>query len=257
MLQRLRAPIVLVHGLFGFDRIRVGSWQVKHYFPGIVEHLRAAGNCVAVAQVHPTKSVAQRAQQLKRFIHCEFGTEKVHLVGHSMGGLDSRYMISRLGMENQILTLTTIGTPHRGTAFADWGVKKFSRLLRPLLRFFHLPYQAFFDLMTESCQQFNEEVVDAPNVRYFSIAGKYDARLIGPEWWLPARIVREAEGDNDGVVSVHSARYGERTDIWDADHLNLVNWPNRGARKRGEWLDRAKDYGLLVDRLCELGYGKP
>ena len=257
MLQRLRAPIVLVHGLFGFDRLAVGKWQLKHYFPGIVEHLRENGNSVSVARVHPTKSVAQRAAQLKRFIHCEYGTEQVHVIGHSMGGLDARYMISRLGMENQVLTLTTVGTPHRGTAFADWGVKKFSRLLRPLLRFFHLPHQAFFDLMTESCQQFNEEVPDAPGVRYFSVAGNYDNALLGPEYWFPARIVREAEGENDGVVSVASATYGESTEIWHADHLNLVNWPNRLARKKGTWRDLAPEYGKLVTRLVDLGFGRP
>jgi len=40
-----------------------------------------------------------------------------------MGGLDSRHAISlRLGLAERVLTLTTLGTPHRGTAFADWGV---------------------------------------------------------------------------------------------------------------------------------------
>jgi triacylglycerol lipase len=194
--------------------------------------------------------------QLKRFIETEYGNEAIHLIGHSMGGLDSRYLISKLGMENRILTLTTVGTPHRGSPFADWGVKRFSRVLRPLLRYFHLPHQAFFDLMTESCQQFNEEVPDAPEVRYFSIAGKFDGNLLGPEWWLPAKIVREAEGENDGVVSVASASYGESCEVWEADHLNLVNWPNRRARRRGEWQDRAADYGRLVGRLCELGYAR-
>jgi triacylglycerol lipase len=52
---------------------------------------------------------------------------------------------------------------------------------------------------------------------------------LGPEWVLPYQIVNRAEGPNDGVVSVASAKWGEHTDLWDGDHLNLVNWPNRMA----------------------------
>ena len=52
-----------------------------------------------------------------------------------MGGLDARYLISRLGMADRVLSLTTLGTPHRGTSFADWGVSRLQRYLRPLLEF--------------------------------------------------------------------------------------------------------------------------
>ena len=44
MIPRLDAPIVLVHGLFGFDKITVGSFTVANYFPGILEGLQAAVN---------------------------------------------------------------------------------------------------------------------------------------------------------------------------------------------------------------------
>jgi len=43
----------------------------------------------------------------------------IHVVGHSMGGLDARHMISRLGMDAQVQTLVTLGTPHRGSPVAD------------------------------------------------------------------------------------------------------------------------------------------
>ena len=44
-----------------------------------------------------------------------------------MAGLDARYMISKLGMADKVATLVTIGTPHRGSYFADWGVKVLGR----------------------------------------------------------------------------------------------------------------------------------
>ena len=42
MIPKLRAPIVLVHGLFGFNHIRVGNVTLAHYFPGIFEGLEAS-----------------------------------------------------------------------------------------------------------------------------------------------------------------------------------------------------------------------
>jgi triacylglycerol lipase len=247
---RLDAPIILVHGLCGFDRLYAFRRPVKDYFPGIREYLEAAGNRVYLARVSPTAGVARRALDLKRFIDREVPRGPVHLIGHSMGGLDARYAIARLGMENRVRSLTTVGTPHRGTAFADWGWSRFSRLFVPLLRLLGIPHEAFIDLRTDTCRRFNEDVPDVPGVRYFSVAGVCERPWVGPEWQLPYRIVDRREGPNDGVVSVASATWGEHTEQWGGDHLNLVNWPNRLARRRGEWSDRAADYGRLLARVA-------
>ena len=79
--------------------------------------------------------------------------EPVHLFAHSMGGLDSRYMISQLDMADRVLTLTTIGTPHRGTSFADWGVDRFERIVKPILDIIGMPYQAFYDLTAPTAKR--------------------------------------------------------------------------------------------------------
>ena len=133
-------------------------------------------------------------------------------------------MISRLGMAGRVLSLTTLGTPHRGSAFADWGVRRFARLVCPVFSFFGLSVQAFRDLTTSRCRVFNSETPDAPGVRYFSVAGRFQADWLAPEWRLSSGIVERLEGPNDGVVSVESARYGESCDVWEGDHMNLVNW---------------------------------
>lgn len=254
MIPKLRAPIVLVHGLFGFDRIRVAGVTVANYFPGIVEGLQAAGNRVLVPTLSPTGGVADRARQLKDFLERTAPHEPVHLLAHSMGGLDSRYMVSCLGMSNRVLTLTTLGTPHRGTAFADWGIQRLERLLKPIFNLCGVPTQAFYDLTTGGCRTFNDTVRDVAGVRYFSVAGQHDGNFLSPEWLLPYRIVMEKEGPNDGVVSVASATYGERMDVWDGDHLSLVNWLNPFARHRTFWRDPAARYGPLLGRLADEGY---
>lgn len=254
MVPKLRAPVVLVHGLFGFDRIRLVGLTVANYFPGIVECLEAAGNRVLVPTLSPTGGVAERAQQLKDFILRESPGEPVHLVAHSMGGLDARYMISRLGMAGQVLSLTTLGTPHRGSTFADWGVSRLERVVKPVFDFFGLPTQAFYDVTTAQCRAFNERVPDAPGVRYFSVAGRHDGSFLNPEWLLSYNIVLAAEGPNDGVVSVASASYGEIIEVWDSDHFSMVNWLNPSTLHRVFQRDPAPRYGKLLGRLRDEGF---
>jgi triacylglycerol lipase len=252
-ITRLGAPIVLVHGLCGFNEIRVGPCVLASYFPRIPALLRAAGNRVLIPCLSPTRSVAERAAQLKAFLDREAPKEAVHLFAHSMGGLDARYMVSRLGMGGRVLTLTTLGTPHRGTAFADWGIRRLERVVGPVLRLLGVPTGAFHDLTTEGARRLGDQMPDVPAVRYFSIAGRY-AGGFDPQWLLPHTIVSKEEGPNDGVVSVASAHYGESLDVWDGDHLSLVNWVGVFRQACGRWQDRSELYARLVGRLVQAGY---
>ena len=254
IIPKLRSPVVLVHGLFGFNILGVGGMKLVDYFPGIGDLLTNAGNRVLVPSLSPTGGVPDRAQQLKDFLLTHSPGEPVHLFAHSLGGLDSRYMISCLDMAPHVLSLTTIGTPHRGTSFADWGVGRFERIARPLMAMIGMPSQAFYDLTRASCKTFNENVLDAPGVRYFSVSGKHDGHFLHPEWYLPYNIVLKEEGENDGIVSVASAHYGEHCDVWDDDHIRLVNWYHPIAHFRGKLQDPAPRYGALLRRLADLGY---
>src|SRR5262245_61155581 len=174
IIPQLRSPVVLVHGLLGFDRLKIAGLTVAHYFAGIPDMLRAAGNRVLVPALSPTEAVAVRAQQLKDFLARESPGEPVHLLAHSMGGLDARYMISCLESRDRVLSLTTLGTPHRGSPFADWGIRRLKHLLKPVFDFFAMPTQAFYDLTTSSCKVFNERTPNVEGVRYFSVAGRHD-----------------------------------------------------------------------------------
>jgi len=240
-----QAPIVLVHGLLGFDRVALGRFELKRYFPGIEEQLEGAGHVVRVARLSRTRGVAVRALELRRFIRQQFPGRRVHVFAHSMGGLDARWMISKLDMADHVLSLTTMGTPHRGSSFADWGIRKAGWCIKPMLRALQISPDAFYDLTTDNCLRFNEEVKNAPGIRYLSIAGQRDLAALGPFWRLSSRIVYDREGPNDGVVSISSASYGERCDVWDADHLNLVNWPSRSAAGR----DYSCNYLHIANRV--------
>jgi triacylglycerol lipase len=251
---RVRAPIVLVHGLLGFNTVRVAGLNVLRYFPGVEEALRKAGNRVFTVRLSPTAGVAHRATELQTFLNGDVPNEPVHIFAHSMGGLDSRYMISRLGMDDRVLSLTTLGTPHRGSAFADWGIRRLERYAKPLLRRMALPDQAFYDLTTDACRAFNDAVPDVPTVRYYSVAGRCAFPWVGPQWLWPHAVVQLNEGPNDGVVSVASATYGEHTDVWSGDHLSLINWPDPLACTFGRWRSRVRQYVGLVGRLVAAGF---
>jgi triacylglycerol lipase len=254
MIPKLKSPIVLVPGLWGHGELHLGQLKLADYFPGITERLRACGNRVLIPSLSLAAGVAERGGQLKAFLDRELPGEPVHILAHSMGGLDSRYMITKLGMAERVHTLTTLGTPHRGTCFADWAIQRLERLLRPVVTLLRLPVQAYYDLTTTGCRRFNAETPDAPGVRYFSVAGRHDGNLMTPEWYLSYSLVLKNEGENDGVVSVESARWGERLDLWDGDHFSLVNWLNPFARNRGWGRNPAERYGPLLCRLKDEGF---
>jgi len=244
-----------VHGLFGFNQLQVLGVTLAQYFHDIPEHLGRAGNRVLAAQLSPTKGVADRARELKAFLDRETAGEPVHILAHSMGGLDARYMISQLGMADRVLTLTTLGTPHRGSMFADWSIQRLERLFKPVMDLLDIPHRAFYDLTTTSCKKFNEVVPDAPQVRYFSVAGQHGE---GNGWCsrmgVLHQFMRQAEGNNDGIVSVASATYGEDCQVWDGDHLSLVGWQDGAPAKAGSGYDRKADYAKLLGRLADAGF---
>jgi len=248
-MQQQNIPIVLIHGLGGFDVLFKHRRPSREYFPGVRQHLESYGYRVLMPRLSGTGSVRNRAMELRAILHRELGTTPAHLVGHSMGGLDARYLITRLGFGEQALSLTTIGCPHRGSVIADWAMKYFGRACAQMIRRLGLCADAFADLTTTACSEFNAVTPDLPGVRYFSIAGVIDRPWMAPIWRWPSTQLNRVDGANDGVVSVTSATWGESTELWQADHLNLVNWPNERMRKVGEWNDRAPHYRALLSRM--------
>ncbi|EEY99517.1 lipase precursor [Vibrio sp. RC586] len=110
-----RYPIVLVHGLFGFD-----SLAGVEYFYGIPQSLTRDGAKVYVAQVSATNSTERRGEQLLAQVEsllAATGAKKVNLIGHSHGGPTVRYVASV--RPDLVASVTTIGGVHKGSAVAD------------------------------------------------------------------------------------------------------------------------------------------
>jgi triacylglycerol lipase len=108
-------PIVLVHGLLGFDAL--GPVQ---YFYGVPAELRAGGATVYTASVSQSNSSEVRGEQLLRELQtlkARYGHSKFNLVGHSHGGNTARYVAAVA--PDLVASVTTMGTPHAGSKVAD------------------------------------------------------------------------------------------------------------------------------------------
>jgi triacylglycerol lipase len=111
-----RYPIVLVHGLLGFDRLL----GVYDYFYGIPGELRAGGAKVYVANVSSSNFSEVRGEQLIRYldsIKAATGAQKFNLIGHSHGGPTVRYVASV--RPDLVASMTSVGAPHTGSKTAD------------------------------------------------------------------------------------------------------------------------------------------
>lgn len=110
-----RYPIVLVHGLFGFDR--VGPVE---YWYGIPSSLRSGGATVYTTSVSAANSTEVRGEQLLaqvKQIIAATGKGKVNLIGHSHGGPTSRYVASV--RPDLIASVSTVAGVNKGSKVAD------------------------------------------------------------------------------------------------------------------------------------------
>jgi triacylglycerol lipase len=114
---KTKYPIVLAHGLGGFDEL----FGVYDYWYRIPSELRDGGATVFVTQVSPLNSPQARGEQLIDQIETIVaitGKPKVNLIGHSQGGIDIRYVRAVRG--DLVVSVTTVGSPHQGADLADF-----------------------------------------------------------------------------------------------------------------------------------------
>ncbi len=113
--DQTRYPVVLVHGLLGFDKI-----GPIDYFYGVPSALRASGAVVYTPSVSATGSNEVRGEQLLaqlRQLKAAYGYSKFNLIGHSQGGPTARYVASVA--PDLVASVTSVGSPHQGSAAAD------------------------------------------------------------------------------------------------------------------------------------------
>jgi len=213
-------PVVLVHGgglssqVFGIN-----------YWYKIPTALHEKGSDVYIASLPAIGTEAERRAELKKCIlqvRSISGKNKVNIIGHCLGGLDARYVISNMGMADSVASLTTISSTHKGSALADmmvgllpgWAEDAVAGALNAFASFFFgdnnpdalsLTYMLTTKYMNTA---FNPAVPNIAGVYYQSWAGVktgITTDLMFDSMWLLAAAL---EGKNDGCVSVNSAKWG-------------------------------------------------
>jgi triacylglycerol lipase len=119
-------PVVLVHGL-------VDNRSVFTVMRRALKRRGFAQVCTwnySPLQRDVESAAAALGRHIERICQ-ESGHDRVHVVGHSLGGLVARYLVQRLGGDARIESLVTLGTPHAGTRWAHVLPTPLVRQLRP------------------------------------------------------------------------------------------------------------------------------
>ena len=283
-------PILLVHGLFGFDRI--GTNELFH---NVKQSLRSAGTRVFIPHLSATHSNEARGDQLLAQINRVLegtGAGKVNLIGHSQGALAARYAAAIA--PHMTASVTSVSGPNHGSELADFLRKAltpgrlpehvaatiatlFADFVSLLSGNVHLPQNAVAALnalTTEGVGAFNDkfpqglprtwggkgrELVNG--VRYYSWSGTLQGNRLdeGLDALDPLHgflrafsqyFTTEAE-QNDGMVGRYSSHLGKVIrSDYSLDHLSSLGHTASPGRKG---IDPAALYVQHAERLRNAG----
>jgi hypothetical protein len=229
------ARIVLAHGLLGFGSVLPNDPLT--YFNGIHALYTGLGHDVICPFVAPLGSIAHRAGQLEAKILAKWPAddgEKIHLLAHSMGGLDCRHLLgANAALASRVRRLVTVATPHYGSPVADAVLHPHFPglpLLTPSLgQLFANDTGALADLQTRAHLQ----DADVPGVDYLCVG--CDMAATQPRslvFALTSSLGAFHAASNDGVVSLDSAARSNGAaslfQTWPVDHGGAVGWPSGG-----------------------------
>lgn len=263
-LCKTKYPLIMVHGI-GFRDLKYFN-----YWGRIPRELTRYGATVYYGNQEAMGTIAWNAGDIQKKIHeviREAGCEKVNIIAHSKGGLDSRYAISKLNMGDYVASLTTVCTPHHGCRFVDYACHLPEGLYRFVARCFDYSFRRFGDknpdfytathqFSTEWSQQFNSEVPDVESVFYQSYAAVMGSMLSDLLLWLPYCLIYPLEGHNDGLVSAESAKWGEFRSVFASKRLRGISHGDMIDLKREDYkgFDVVECYVRMVSELAAKGY---
>ena len=242
-----RYPVMFMHGMAGTD----AYLDALTYWYQLEDHLTVAGFQVYMPAVDAFETTEVRTQQWLEHLDAlsdEGVARRFNLVAHSQGGIDARYLTSVLDERARIASVLTVATPHYGTSIADLATGVFdafsvdtntlNSIVSALAGLVGLEGADLIGqtegFSTAAMEAFNEEVLDLPEVYYSSWSGRScgntelgcqnenEGERIDPLLNPTYQFLKQAEGDNDGIVGVDSGKWGEWQGTIPADHFDEV-----------------------------------
>ena len=257
----LKYPVVLAHGILAHDRK-----SLIDFWGRIPEVLRSHGIKVFFGNIDAWGDYKSNALLLKENIDrilSETKTEKVNIIAHSKGGIDSRYLIWKHDFGDKVASLTTICTPHHGAEIADLIYKQkiiHKEFTKKVLSIFGKlygdtnpdMYNVNCHLTTAKMREFNEKVIMDDRVYCQSLYTTMNNAFDDLMFHYTYSYIKKISGENDGIVSEYSASWGSRiSKIGEGiSHAEILDYKKRkinGIEIPGIYIKIAED-------LCKMGF---
>lgn len=236
---KTKYPLLMVHGVFFRD------FRYLNYWGRIPQELQKNGATIYYGMQQSAASVESCGEELAKRIEDivnETGCEKINIIAHSKGGLDSRVAISTFGASKYVASLTTINTPHRGCIFSEYLLNVMPEKLKATIaNSYNVALKAFgdtspsfidavLDLTVSNCTQINEKNPDVEGILYESV-GSYCKNAVSGRFPLNLShtIVKHFDGKNDGLVATTSAKWGS--------NFTLLEPKGRRGISHGDMID--------------------
>ncbi len=242
-LCRTKYPILMVHGVFFRD------FKYFNYWGRVPAELEKNGATIYYGNHQSAASIEDSAKELAariRQIIETTGCEKVNIIAHSKGGLDTKTAVACMGVAPYVASITTINTPHKGCEFAEYLLEKAPSSLRDkvaagyntALKKLGDPNPSFIAAVTDLTASRCRLVWDTTSGFDYKGAGIYTQsvgscmkRAISGAFPLNMsyHLVGHFDGPNDGLV-------GEPSFHWGENYTFLENKKTRGI-SHGDMID--------------------
>ncbi|MCL2209637.1 MAG: hypothetical protein FWC19_06115 [Treponema sp.] len=254
----LKYPVILAHGILGSDKNKY-----SHYWGRIPDVLINNGITVFYGNTDALGSIESNAEMLKETVDMVLmitNSEKVNIIAHSKGGLDSRYFIWKYDYGDKVASLTTVSTPHYGAALADMAdhlnIKR-TRAAQRAFRFLEKMYGdenpdtliLISELTTDYSGVFNEIVIMDKRVYCQSYYSVMKNAFDDFNYLFTHGYIKKRRGANDGIVAEVSFIWSENiTRIEGMSHTEIVDQKMKkisGQQIPEIYLDMVKKLGKL------------
>ncbi len=245
---KTKYPLLLVHGVFFRDS------KILNYWGRIPDELTKNGATIFYGEHVSASSAEDCAKELCERIKKiteETGCQKVNIIAHSKGGIDSKYAIAKLGIAEYVASLTTINTPHKGCEFADYLLGKASNTLKETVAAAYNSaakklgdknpsfIAAVTDLTQKGCEKINEQISGfdfASHGVYTQSVGSVMKKLSSGKFPLNMsyHLVKHFDGANDGLVGEKSFPFGEK-------YIFLENKKSKRGISHGDVIDLCRE----------------
>ncbi|HLO03798.1 MAG TPA: hypothetical protein VK191_11885 [Symbiobacteriaceae bacterium] len=215
-------PVLLfVHGLGG----AASSWWGESSYHGTNDMYTYAynnGYRTAFVDLYGDRNMWANGQMLAGLINqatSYYGVNKLVLIAHSKGGVDSNAAVEYYGASAKVSRVITLGSPHKGTPLADLAYSSWAGWMADI---FGAQNEATYSMTTGYMNAYRSQTDPLGlHAGYYTLSG-YKCGPVFSAYWYGCMAI---SGEDDGVVPVWSTRIPGGSHLkegyWDHDEIKF------------------------------------